>query len=240
MSFNSKIILVLLIFYCLDESVEQILLIAGREKISTNKKSSASNSKTHAKLIANNPSTTDLSNKDNAFNGYNGNISMINESSLFNDSSFNRSSYILSSYDLSNNSNSSVLYLNDSQLTKKPLKEPKPLCPYYTKAKDYKKELTDFMRHSYRTAIDLCNTSSRVGCKSANFLRQISNCVNDWKYFSLVDIINELNGSESQNDLPRIQPDTPVEGQVIFKVMNINTVSVKKLDFKMDFYMGIF
>ena len=111
-------------------------------------------------------------------------------------------------------------------------------CPHYLDKKDGRKETSDLMRYTFNSAIALCNTSSRVGCKDSDFLRQISSCANS-VYFNFEDIRNELFENKEQQDLPRDSEENPVVGYISFKVVNINAFSVKDMDFKMDFYLGV-
>lgn len=110
-------------------------------------------------------------------------------------------------------------------------------CPLYkAREEKTKNDLTSFLKDTYDSAVDLCNTSSRVGCQYSDFLRLISTCIND-NYFDVDDVIEELRGNKELNELPQVDGQ-PVFGHVSFKIVNIDAVSVKDMDFKIDFYLG--
>lgn len=110
-------------------------------------------------------------------------------------------------------------------------------CPHYLDKKDGRKEISDLMRYTFQAGISLCNTSSRVGCRHSDFLRQIVNCAHS-EYYTIDDIKRELSENKDQHDVPRETEESPLLAYISFKVVNIDAVSVKDMDFKMDFYMG--
>ena len=112
-------------------------------------------------------------------------------------------------------------------------------CPHYLDKKDGRKETSDLVRYTFGSAIGLCNTSSRVGCRYSDFLRQIVNCAKS-EHFTIDDIKHELSENKDLHELPRETEESPVLGYISFKVMNIDAVSVKDMDFNIDFYMGKF
>lgn len=144
--------------------------------------------------------------------------------------------------DLKNSSNETKEIFNDSTtIDSVQLKDDQAnqyTCPYYTHRKEKtKKDLTNFFKDSYNSAIELCNTSSRVGCKYSDFLNLVSTCINE-KYFGVDDIILEMNENKELNELPQAERQ-PVIGFVSFKIVNVDAVSIVKMDFKIDFYLGI-
>lgn len=169
---------------------------------------------------------------------------IVNDENISNlNDSFNRSEKTISSINdnntndqnLSSSSKSVIDDFSNQTTTKISLQV---ACPPYSEKHNNTEEILNFMRITYDAAVDLCNSSSRVGCKYSNFLRQISSCVNS-KYFNLDDIRAELSENKNLLELPRQTSEEPVLGYVSFKVLNIDAISVKDMDFKMDFYLGI-
>ena len=218
---NLKILLFLIQFHF---SLLQILVMVNREEVSRKIEIKKNENLTIAKKNKN----VLINEKDVSIK--NGPIQ--NESS-----SFNASNEIL----YSNTNDSSTPSNDDNQATSTENGSSNRhlvTCSNYVDKKDRNKELSEFMRNAYDLAINLCNTSNRVGCMHSDFLRGISTCLNS-KYFNFDEIKEDLKENKNVQALPRDSDDQPIFGRIAFKVETIDAISVKDMDFKMDFYMGI-
>lgn len=243
-----KITLFLFFIVCVQLSAEQVLLVVGKDDqkpISTesvskeNANSTSTGSDTSTRYL-NTSSTIDRVDSSTESDDSQSGTSMkhVNSSSSKVDLvlSIKNSTDVEENTTSSTEQSSTLNYSNQTAVTQASSR--RSVCPLYVRKKDAKKEVQDFMNYSYDTAIDLCNTSSRVGCRFADFSRQILSCVN-FKYFDFIDISDELNENKDLNELPK-EPDSPVLGKITLKVLNIEAISVKNMDFEMGFYLGKF